>query len=175
MAPRHAKTVADPPPGGSDFDRFRPPRPKGRGATRTRCSGRGPGAPGIPAALGDVPFPQLALVSPAARTAATAEIVLGRLADPPEVLLVDDLYGAGSRRVLALLRGLPDEVGAAMVVGHNPTVHALGLGVLVPGDEAGRSLTARRGFPTCALGVYRFESAAWSDVRAEGATLVALL
>ena len=172
---RHAKTVADPPPGGSDFDRVLAPRGRKDAGALGRLLGGRPGEAGVPGALGDVPLPELALVSPAARTAATAEIVLARLGEPTEVRLVDDLYGAAPDDVLALLHGLPDETRAAMVVGHNPTVHALGLGLLAPRDEEGRSLTARRGFPTCALGVYRFEAVHWSDVEAEGATLVALL
>ena len=127
---RHAKAVTDPPPGGSDFDRvLRPAGPPRRHRARAGSSpGRGEG---LGPALKGVPLPQVALVSPAARTAPTAELVLARHgASRPSVRLVDELYGADPEEVLAMLRGLPDDVVAAMVVGHNPTAHALSQGLL---------------------------------------------
>jgi phosphohistidine phosphatase len=127
-----------------------------------------------PALLG-VPRPQVALVSPAARTAATAELVLAAMADPPQRRFDEALYGADPEEVLALVDTLPDTVAAAMVVGHNPTAHSLSQGLLSARDKKGLSVTARRGFPTCALGVYTFRVEHWADVAAGTATLVALL
>ena len=71
---RHAKTVTDPPPGGSDFDRVLAPR---AAATPTRSAGTSParGRDWV-AAWPATPRPTVALVSPAARTRATAELVL---------------------------------------------------------------------------------------------------
>src|SRR5580658_8127022 len=94
---RHAKTVADPPPGGSDFDRVLAPRGR-RDAT---ALGRLFGQQGAGVIAGDSPLPALALVSPAARTVATAALVLAELA-PPEVRLVPDLYGAEPEDVVTL-------------------------------------------------------------------------
>jgi phosphohistidine phosphatase len=88
---------------------------------------------------------------------------------------VEDLYGDGPDEVLRLLNALPEDLDAAMVVGHNPTMHALAVGLLDPGDEGARARTAQSGFPTCALGVYRFPVTAWTEARADSATLVALL
>jgi phosphohistidine phosphatase len=113
-------------------------------------------------ALRSVPRPTVALVSPAARTRATAE-------------LDDDLYGAEPEEVMAHLQALEDDVDAAMVVGHNPTAHSLSQGLIAPRDKKGMSLAVRTGFPTCALGVYAFKVANWSDVEAGTAKLVALL
>src|SRR6202046_4428595 len=79
---RHAKTVSDPPAGGTDFDRVLAPRGR-RDATALGRLFAGKGERLGPALLG-VPRPQVALVSPAARTAATAELVLTDMADPPE-------------------------------------------------------------------------------------------
>jgi phosphohistidine phosphatase len=61
-----------------------------------------------------------------------------------------------------------------MVVGHNPTAHALSQGLLSARDKKGRSAAARNGFPTCALGVYAFDVDHWSDVAAGTAKLVAI-
>jgi len=122
-----------------------------------------------------VRLPSVALVSPAARTAATADLVVGNLASPPEIRLEKELYSAEPREVIELMRTLPDEVTSAMVVGHNPTAHELSQALIAPNDKKGLSLAARRGFPTCALGVYRFRIDHWSEVDVGGAKLVALL
>ena len=111
---------------------------------------------------------------PRARSA-TAELVLEAVNDPPELRLEEGLYQADPNDVLGYLQGLSDEVTAAMVVGHNPTAHALSQGLIRAGDKKGHSLAVRAGFPTCALGVYSFKVETWSDVAAHGAKLVALL
>jgi phosphohistidine phosphatase len=170
---RHAKTVTDPPPGGSDFDRVLAPRGRRDAMALGRLfAGK---AEALGPALRSVPRPTVALVSPAARTRATAELVLAGMAEPPECRFDDDLYGAEPEEVMAHLQALEDDVDAAMVVGHNPTAHSLSQGLIAPRDKKGMSLAVRTGFPTCALGVYAFKVANWSDVEAGTAKLVALL
>jgi len=170
---RHAKAVTDPPPGGSDFDRVLAPR--GRRDATALCRLLAGSGESLGPALKGVPLPQVALVSPAARTAHTAELVLAGMAEPPELRLVDELYGADPEEVLAVLRGLGDDVVSAMVVGHNPTALALSQDLVAPRDKKGRSLAVRHGFPTCALGVYAFGADRWADVAAGSAKLVAML
>jgi phosphohistidine phosphatase len=170
---RHAKTVTDPPPGGADFDRVLAPR----GRRDANALGRlfaGTGD-GLGTALKSVPRPTVALISPAARTAATAELVLADVTDPPESRLEKGLYEADPEEVLAFVRDLPDDVDAAMVVGHNPTAHALSQGLISARDKKGLASAARNGFPTCALGVYAFNVDHWADVAARGAKLVAIM
>jgi phosphohistidine phosphatase len=170
---RHAKAVTDPPTGGSDFDRVLAPRGRRDAAALGRLyAGHGEG---LGPALKGVPLPQVALVSPAARTAQTAELVLAAMAEPPEVRFVDELYGADPEEVLAVVRALPDDVTSAMVVGHNPTAHALSQGLLSPRDKKGHSLVVRHGLPTCALGVYAFKADRWADVESGTAKLVAMM
>ena len=142
---RHAKTVTDPPPGGADFDRVLAPRGR-RDATALGRLFAGAGE-GLGPGLDAVPRPKIALVSPAARTAATAELVLAEVADPPEYRLEKSLYEADPEEVLAFVRDLPDDVDAAMVVGHNPTAHALSQGLLSARDKKGLSSAVRNGFP----------------------------
>jgi phosphohistidine phosphatase len=170
---RHAKAVTEPPPGGSDFDRVLAPRGRRDAAALGRLfagtgEGLGPGLHGVPR-------PRVALVSAAARTVATAELVLADMADPPRCAFEPGLYGADPDRVLAFVRALPDDGAAAMVVGHNPTALSLSQGLLSDADEHGRSSAVRRGFPTCALGVYSFDASRWADVVSGSATLVALM
>ena len=106
---------------------------------------------------------------------ATAELVLAGMTDPPECRFDEGLYGADPEEVLAFVRALPDETAAAMVVGHNPTAQSLSQGLLSARDKKGLSAAVRLGFPTSALGVYRFRVDRWSDVAAGKAKLVALL
>ena len=62
---RHAKTVADPPPGGSDYDRVLAPR---AGATPLRSGGSSPATRKDSGRRSSgVPRPTVVLVSPAAR------------------------------------------------------------------------------------------------------------
>jgi phosphohistidine phosphatase len=170
---RHAKTVTDPPPGGSDFDRVLAPRGR-RDATALGRLFAGD-ATGLGPALEGVALPEVALVSPAARTRATADLVLAPMAKPPECRLYEPLYGADPGEVVAFVQELEEDVPAAIVVGHNPTAHWLSQGLLAPRDKKGLSLAVRTGFPTCALGVYAFKAARWSDVDVGTGKLVALM
>ncbi len=170
---RHAKTVTDPPPGGSDFDRVLAPRGR-RDATALGRLFAGQGD-GLGPALVGVPKPTVALVSPAARTMATAELVLAGMDGPPTSRYDKDLYGAEPDELLGFIKSLPDDAPAVMVVGHNPTAISLSQGLLSSRDKKGLSLAARQGFPTCALGVYTFPVEHWADVRAGSATLVTLI
>lgn len=172
---RHAKTVTDPPPGGTDFDRVLAPRGRRDATALGRLlAGKAVEALGALGLPRNVALPTVALVSPAARTAMTADLVLANMTEPPERRLEEWIYQAAPDDVIAGLRELEDEVPAAMVVGHNPTAHALSVGLIGANDKKGLALTAKAGFPTTALGVYRFKVERWRDVDAHGAKLVAL-
>jgi phosphohistidine phosphatase len=166
---RHAKAVADPPAGGDDFDRVLAPRGRRDAEALGRLIGAGGGGLGE----GD-PLPQVAYVSPAARTSATAELVLAAAGLTPRMESPDDLYGGEPEDVLRHVRRLDGDVVAVMVVLHNPTAHALALGLLARADKKGRDLLVQRGFPTCALAVIRLDVARWSDVGSECGALVEL-
>jgi phosphohistidine phosphatase len=167
---RHAKAVADPPPGGEDFDRVLAPR----GRKDATALGRLLATQGKGLGLGPLDLPRIAFVSPAARTTATAELALGPVIPAPVVESPDDLYGADPEDVLAHLRALKSKVSSVMVVGHNPTAQTLALGLLAADDDNGRDLVVRRGFPTCALAVYRLGITRWRDIGAQCATLLGL-
>jgi phosphohistidine phosphatase len=76
--------------------------------------------------------------------------------------------------VLEHLRTLTDDLRSVMVVGHNPTAHALASGLIGTADKKGRELVARRGFPTCALGIYRFTIDHWAEMAGGTARLTGL-
>lgn len=149
---RHAKAV--PPTGGTDHER--PLAPRGRrdadALGRRLCEDR------LGLALADLPG--LVLCSTATRAVQTAERVLANLTSPPQVDHRRALYGAPPEQVLDQVRTVDDGVGSVMVVGHNPTAHALAIAM-------DRDKVAQRSFPTCALAVYRLPIDRWIDV-AEG-------
>jgi phosphohistidine phosphatase len=93
--------------------------------------------------------PQLMLVSSATRARQTADLIAGALGDDPEIVVVDDLYGASPEEVIEICRErLDDSVVRAAVVGHVPTVPAL-VDVLI-GSDTDEDLGH---FPTSAAGV----------------------
>jgi phosphohistidine phosphatase len=168
---RHAKTLTAPPPGGSDFDRVLAPRGRRDATALGRLFAGKAQALELPRS---VPLPTVALVSPAARTAATADLVLAKLTRAPEQRLEKWLYQADPEEVVDHLRELEDDAPAVMVVGHNPTAHELAEGLIADSDKKGRAAVDRRGFPTCALAIYRFRVESWGQVRAGEAKLVSL-
>lgn len=88
--------------------------------------------------------PELVLCSTALRARQTLAALLPVLPGDVEVRLEDELYGASLDGLLARLREVDDSVGAVLVIGHNPTLHALALALTGRGDALDR-------FPTGAL------------------------
>jgi phosphohistidine phosphatase len=168
---RHAKAVTDPPDGGDDFDRALAPRGRRDAKALSHLIGR----TGKGLDLGKVRLPEVALISPAARTVATAELVLEGLTHPPRYEFHPDLYGADPEEALTFVRALGDEVSSVMLVGHNPTAQALARGLISPDDKNGHDLVVRQGFPTCALAIFTLDLAAWPDIGIHSAHLVGLL
>jgi phosphohistidine phosphatase len=92
--------------------------------------------------------PEVVLCSPALRTLQTLELIQPGLGAHAEVLIEDDLYGAGEDQLLARLRSVPDDVGSVLLIGHNPGIQDLA--VLLVGGGADRD-QLRAKFPTAAL------------------------
>lgn len=84
-----------------------------------------------------------------------------------EVVSGPDIYNASLDDLLEVVRGLPDEAGCVVMVGHNP------------GFENLRAALAREGtepptLPTAGLAHLRFGVERWSDVREGTGELVAV-
>ena len=134
---RHAKSSWDD-PGLSDHDR--PLAPRGRKAARRMAL-----------YLRKAKIrPQLVLCSSAARAVQTYDAISTALEGPVVVSVEDDLYGASDAGLLARLHEVADTVRAVLVVGHNPGLQDLALGLA---DDGNPTEVARLGdkFPTCAL------------------------
>jgi len=67
-------------------------------------------------------LPEVILASPSLRTRMTAELLSEELDySKNKIEIVDSFYGASAAEVIAVINRLPDEVGCALLIGHNPT------------------------------------------------------
>jgi phosphohistidine phosphatase len=112
--------------------------------------------------------PGLVLCSSARRTRETLDLVRPALG-PARVEVEDDLYGASAEQLLARLRDLPDEVEAALLIGHNPAVQELVL-LLAAGGPGLRDVQTK--LPTGALATLVVDAASWGALDARSARLV---
>jgi len=154
MLLRHAKTEHDA-PSGRDQDRRLDKRGRADAAEIGVWIGQHP------------PFPDLVLVSPAARGHETWEIAweaMKDLAPAPQVELVPELYGADPSQLLQTIReASASDPNRLMLVGHNPGMHELALALVGSGDAAGRKALADN-LPTSGLAVFDFAGGDWADV-----------
>jgi phosphohistidine phosphatase len=156
---RHAKS--DWPDGVADRD-----RPLGtRGRAEAPQAGRWLAAAGI--------VPDLALVSTALRARQTWQLVSAALPSEVTTEYSDELYEAGLAGSLQLVRALPDDVGTAIVVGHNPTTESLAL-LLEDGAGATQDREQMAGkYPTGGIAVLDLTVGRWADLDESTARLTA--
>jgi phosphohistidine phosphatase len=152
---RHAKSSWDD-PGLADHERPLAPRGRRDGERVAEYLGR------------EEIEPELVLCSSAARAQETLELVRPALGSST-VFVEDELYAASSDRLLARIRLVPEEVASVMVIGHNPGLEELALGLASTGDELGR---LEEKFPTAALATLVL-SPAWAALAPGDATLAA--
>ena len=149
MLLRHAKAA---PPDADDF--ARPLAPLGREDMRL-----------IAAILAEPGHrPDLALVSPAARTRETWDAA--GLADVP-VRFRPAIYGGAADTLLDLVRSTDAEVETLLVVGHNPGIEDLAHWLVAAGCDGPEDALFRAGMPTAALAVLGLPVARWSETLPE--------
>lgn len=119
-------------------------------------------------------LPDLVLVSTAVRTRQTVEHLLAGAGVPDaEVWPGRDLYDHGVGAALAAVREVPEDAGTLWLVGHQPTVGTLTLGLTDPETSEPTALAALEdGFPTASAAVLRTE-VAWGTLAAGLGSLVA--
>jgi phosphohistidine phosphatase len=151
---RHAKSSWD----DADLaDRDRPLAPRGRRASKVMARH-----------LRDEEIsPSLVLCSSARRTRETLEAV----GPSGEVRIEDELYGASEAELLERLRRVPEEIESVMLIGHNPAIQELALGLASGGD---RLEDVERKFPTGALATLTLPGA-WRQLSPGSAELVAFV
>lgn len=154
---RHAKAEA----AGALDDRLRPLALKGR-----RQAGE-VGASLHAAGL----VPDLVLVSSAVRTRQTWDLLRGALGLGSDAArLSDELYSAGVRSLVAVLRELDGDPGCVLVVGHEPTVSQTASALAGPGSDDAAVARVRVGVPTATYSVLDL-AGPWGDLVPDGARL----
>ncbi|MEZ5116780.1 MAG: histidine phosphatase family protein [Candidatus Nanopelagicales bacterium] len=146
---RHAKS--DYPPGVPDHDR--PLAERGRRDAPVAGDW----------IAGHVPGPDAVLVSSALRTRETWALAGGRLADPPAAIVEPRMYLASTGEFLAVLSGLPDEVGTVVVVAHNPGCEDVAADLAGPDPDPDSWQRMITKYPTAAIAVLGL-SGSWADV-----------
>jgi phosphohistidine phosphatase len=114
--------------------------------------------------------PDLALVSTAERTRETWALLAPHLPHVPKVVFEDRLYNAGPDAILDVVRDAPRGVSALLVVGHNPGLHQLAVGLTASGDVDARARLGEK-FPTATLAVIGFAGEDWGSVHMRGGRL----
>jgi phosphohistidine phosphatase len=154
MLLRHAKTETDA-PSGRDQDRQLDERGRRDAAEIGGWIAQHP------------PFPDLVLVSPAARTRQTWKIAWQAMKDfgpEPRVELLPELYGAGASQLLQIARDASvADPKRLMLVGHNPGMHEMALALGGSGDLASHKALTHN-LPTSGLAVFDFALDDWTDV-----------
>lgn len=107
--------------------------------------------------------PELILCSSAQRTVDTLALVLPELKIEPEVVYDDALYHASPDQMLDMLRNLQPGARSVLLVGHNPEIQALALGLIGAGPKELRDRLAEK-YPTGGLAVINFTAGLWSSV-----------
>ena len=113
--------------------------------------------------------PDLVLCSPALRTRATWDLVGPAIHPPPTFKTLQGLYLASASRILAILRRLPEDCSAVLVIGHNPGIARVATLLAQEGRNLGRM---REKYPTGALAVLTLDIDAWRELRGGRGRLV---
>lgn len=116
----------------------------------------------------NVPPIEQVLCSSATRTRQT----LDRTGITAPVEFSDRLYGATPGTMIEEINGVPDEVSTLLVVGHEPTVSQVALGLADPQDsdhDAAAQISMK--FPTSGIAVLRVP-VSWSALELSSAGLV---
>lgn len=128
-------------------------------------------APRVGRALSEAGFvPELVYSSTSARTRETWQLLAPAFNTQPDVVYHQELYLASPRAVLDVIATASDEVSTLLVLGHNPSTHALAAFLSRTGhpDLIER---IRYKFPTGAVAVIELEGARWADAEGGGELL----
>jgi phosphohistidine phosphatase len=100
--------------------------------------------------------PDLIACSPAVRARQTAEVLARSAGYSVGIRWEEAVYAAGADALLAVVRGLPDAVEHALLIGHNPGFEELA--ALLIGTECGVTL------PTTAAAHFEIDVDRWSEL-----------
>ena len=115
--------------------------------------------------------PDLVLCSSARRARETLDR-LEKALGASTVQVEDDLYAASATQLLDRVRSVPDSVESVMLIGHNPGLQELALG-LARASATVDELAAK--YPTAALATLELSASSWRELDDGAADLVALV
>lgn len=120
--------------------------------------------------------PDVVLCSSSRRTVDTLDLVRPALGAHVDIHIERDLYGADPEDVLQHLRRVDAAVGSVMVIGHNPTMQYLALGLASDADGDLRAMAQmREKFPTAALATLTLGDTTWAELGPDEATLTSVV
>lgn len=105
--------------------------------------------------------PDLALVSPSARTRETWELTGLK---GVEARFEPAIYEGVPKALLGLIRAAPDAARSVMLVGHNPGFEELAQALSGGSGRAANEAALTAGLPTAALVVLDFDVEKWNEV-----------
>jgi len=156
---RHAKTETDS-PSGQDVDRRLDDRGRHDSALMGAWLNSHP------------PHPDMVCVSTAVRTRQTWDLIAAAMPSvKPVVEHIEELYVAELPEILTVIRDAAvHDPRQLMLIGHNPGLHEMALGLIKDGDPAGRKALAGN-LPTGSLVVIDFAIENWNDIAFRSGTL----
>jgi phosphohistidine phosphatase len=84
------------------------------------------------------------------------------------------MYGASEQELLSLVRALPETAHAPLLVGHNPGLERLLLGLTRDDEDELRHRVAGK-FPTGTLAVLELPPNHWADIAAGSGKIIELI
>jgi phosphohistidine phosphatase len=114
--------------------------------------------------------PDLALVSPSARTRQTVEDLMDASC-PISVHYEDGLYNANTGQIRKRLRHVGPEVKTLLITGHNPGIMELAVSLAKDGDIKDFAAMRDR-FPPASLAIIEFRAEDWDDAASSGGQLI---
>jgi phosphohistidine phosphatase len=116
--------------------------------------------------------PDFVLVSTAARTRQTWQLVAPCLDDTPTVEERDDLYLASPEHLLSAINAVAAKKKSVLVIGHNPGLEMLAALLTNKANKDDRKRMDKK-FPTAACAVITFKGSSWKTFRPGTGDLVA--
>ena len=116
----------------------------------------------------------IVLASTAARVRETIDGVEEKYDFGAPIQFEPQIYAATEQRLLQLVRAVPKTVRSALVVGHNPGLEQLIIGLTIDDKHGFRDRVADK-FPTAGLAAIELPAERWRDVKAGSGKIVALI
>ena len=114
--------------------------------------------------------PDRVIVSPAARSQETWTCMAGAMRPAPAVTTLEQIYDATADDIVAAILGTPADVGALLIVGHNPSLHETALLLIASGNIDARE-SLREKLPTAGLVVIDFAFDDWRKLHPQAGRL----